>query len=193
MEGRAGLCSQIMRSLDMLFPGQTSRRAALRTLWRAFVFQFLPRQVWADETGVRRLLGSHPANAVKRYLRPYQATATILVLGIPIFKRKDVGAGCASVETGASGGQKVTALQFAAGSNPERARGLNRLGLMREAVVEQDARLVTTSYAGFMTSSPEKSLDQGRQALNTDATEMPCTLGRGDSGLGRTELSVRRF
>ena len=177
----------------MRSPEPSSRRAALLTLWRAFVFQFLPREIWADETGVRRLLGNHPASAVKRYLRSYQATATILVLGIPILKRKDVGSGCASVETGASGGQRVTALQFAAGSNPERAHGLNRLGLMREAVVEQDARLVSTSFAGFMTSSPEKSLEQGRQGLNTDAAQMACTLGRGDSGLGRTELSVRRF
>src|SRR5580693_7962718 len=85
-----------------------------------------------------------------------------------------------------------TALQFAAGSDPERARGLNRLGLMREVVVEQGARLLKTSYAGFMTSSPEKSLDQGRQALNA-ANEIPCTLGSGESGHGRTELSVRRF
>jgi hypothetical protein len=178
----------------MRLPGQSSRRAALLTLWRAFVFlRLLPREALADEIGVRRLLGSHPARSVKRYIRTYQATATILVLGIPIFKRKDVGSGCASVETGASGDQTVIALQFAAGSKPEHARGLNRLGLMREAVVEQDARLLETSYAGFMTSSPEKSLDQGRQALNTAAGEMPCALGSGESGHGRTELSVRRF
>jgi hypothetical protein len=178
----------------MRLPGQSSRRAALLTLWRAFVFfRFLPRNVLADEIGVRGLLGSHPAKSVQRYIRSYQATATILVLGVPIFKRKDVGSGCACVETGASGDQTVTALQFAAGSNPERARGLNRLGLMREAVIEQGARLLKTSYAGFMTSSPEKSLDQGRQALSTAANEIPCALGSGESGLGRTELSVRRF
>jgi hypothetical protein len=178
----------------MRLTGQSSRRAALLTLWRALVFfRFLPREVWADDIGVRRLVGSHPASSVRRYLRPFRATASILVLGFPIFKRKDVGAGCASVETGASGDQTVIALQFAAGSKPERARGLNRLGLMREAVVEQDARLIETSYAGFMTSSPEKSLDQGRQSLNVGATEMPCTLGSGESGRGRTELSVRCF
>ena len=183
-----------MRFLNMRFSGQSSRRAALLTLWRAFVFYLIsPRKVFADEVGVRRLLATHPVTSVKRYVRPYQATATILVLGVPIFKRKDVGSGCASVETGASGNQTVTALQFAAGSKPERARGLNRLGLMREAVVEQDAHLLRTSYAGFMTSSPEKSLDQGRQALNAAASEMPCLLGSGESGRGRTELSVRPF
>jgi hypothetical protein len=183
-----------MRSLNMRLPGQPSRRAALLTLWRAFVFfRFLPREVLADGIGVQRLLESYPASSVKRYVRSYQATAIILVFGVPILKRKDVGSGCASVETGASGDQTVTALQFAAGSNPERAHGLNRLGLMREAVVEQDARLLRTSYAGFLTSSSEKSLDQGRQALNTGANEMLCTLGSGDSGHGRTALSVRRF
>jgi hypothetical protein len=63
---------------------------------------------------------------------------------------------------------------------------------MREAVVEQGAQLLKTSYAGFMTSSPEKSLDQGRAALSA-ATEMPCTLGSAESENGRTELFVHRF
>jgi hypothetical protein len=179
-----------MQSLNMRL---STRRAALATLFRALVCsRFAPRRLWAGETGVRGLLGCHPSTSVKRYLRSYQATATILVLGMPIFRRKGVGSGCACVETGASGNQTVTALQFAAGSFPERARGLNRLGLMREAVVEQNAHLVKTSYAGFMTSSPEKSLDQGRQALSA-ADEIPCTLGSGESGQGRSELSVRRF
>ena len=183
-----------MRSLNMRFSGQLSRRTALLTLWRAFVFfRFSRRAVLGEENGVRRLLESHPTSSVKRYLRHYQATAAILVFGMPIFKRKDVGSGCVSVEIGSAGDRTVTALQFAAGSKPERARGLNRLGLMREAVVEQDSRLLETSFAGFLTSSPEKSLDQGRQALNTAATEMPCTLGRGESGRDRTDLLVRRF
>jgi hypothetical protein len=178
----------------MRFSGQSSRRAVLLTLWRAFVLlRFSPREARAEEIGVRRLLESYPTMSVKRYVRPYQTTATILVFGLPIFKRKDVGSGCASVEIGSAGDQTVTALQFAAGSKPERARGLNRLGLMREAVVERGSRLLKTSYAGFMTSSPERSLDQGRQALNTTATEMPCTLGSGESGHGGTELSVRLF
>jgi hypothetical protein len=170
----------------MRLPGPLSRRAFI-------AYAFLVRRILADETGVQRLLGDHPTKSVKRHLRHYRATASILVLGVPIFKRKDVGEGCACVETGACGDQTVTALQFAAGSKPERARGLNRLGLMREVVVEQASSLLKTSYAGFMTSSPEKSLDQGRQALNTGATEMPCLLGSGESARGRTELSVRRF
>ena len=65
-----------MRSLNMGLPGQPSRRAALLKLWRAFVFfRFSPREVLAAETGVRRLLESYPASSVKRYVRPYQATA----------------------------------------------------------------------------------------------------------------------
>jgi hypothetical protein len=171
-----------------------SRRAILLSLWRAFVFcRLAPREAWAHETGVRRLLGSHPATSVQRYHRRFRAKATILVLGVPIFKRADVGAGCASVEVGVSGDRTVTALQFAAGSKPERARGLNRLGLMREAVIEQGARLLKTSYTGFISSSPEKSLDQGRRTLDTATGEMPCTLGTGESGTGRTDLAVRRF
>ena len=178
----------------MRLPGPSSRRTALLTLWRAFiVLPLLPRKIFADEISVRRLLGNHPTHSVKRHLRHFRATATILVLGVPLFKRKDVGEGCASVETGACGDQTLTALQFAAGSRPECAHGLNRLGLMREVVVEQASSLLKTSYAGFMTSSPEKSLDQGRQALNTAASEMACLLGSGESARGRTDLSVRRF
>jgi hypothetical protein len=142
----------------MRLHGLLSRRAALESIWRAIVFfRFSPKAVSAQKTGVRRLLESHPVRSVKRYHHLLRANATILILGVPIFKREDVGAGYAAVEIGVWRDQTVTALQFAAGSKPERARGLNRLGLMREAVLEQDGRLLRTSYAGFMTSSPEKA------------------------------------
>jgi hypothetical protein len=178
----------------MWLRGHSSRREALLSLWRAFVFFRFPLQeARAADTGVRGLLETHPASSVRRFHRRYRAHAAILVLGMPVFKRGDVGAGFASVETGVSGDRTVTALQFAAGSDPERARGLNRLGIMREAAVEQDLCLLKTSYAGFMTSSPEKSLDQGRRALDTSAAALPCTLGSAESWNGRTELSVRRF
>lgn len=186
--------ARLVGDLNMRLQGRSSRRAALVSLWRAFVFfRFLPRAISAPKTGLRQLLGSHPARSVKRYHHFFRANATILILGVPIFKRDDVGAGSASVEIGAWRDQTVTALQFAAGSKPERARGLNRLGLMREVVIEQDQRLLNTSYVGFMTSSQEKSLDQGRRALNEAQAEIPCTLGRGESGSGGTELSVQRF
>ncbi len=188
------LIAGLARDGKMRLQGRSSRRATLVSLWRAFVFfRFLPRAVSAQKTGMRELLESHPAKSVKRYHHFFRANATIFFLGVPIFKRDDVGSGSASVEIGAWRDETVTALQFAAGSKPERARGLNRLGLMREAVIEQDRRLLKNSYAGFMTSSQEKSLDQGRRALNEGEAEIPCTLGLGESGNGRTELSVQRF
>src|SRR5215831_6240345 len=63
------------------------------------------------------------------WVKHYQASATVVICGIPIFTRQNVGAGYASVEIGGS----AVGLQFAAGSWPERARGLNRFGVLEEA------------------------------------------------------------
>jgi hypothetical protein len=170
-----------------------SRRAALHSLWRAFIFFGVLRPpAIAGPSGVKRLLENHPAASVKRFHRRFRVNATILVFCVPLFKRPDVGSGTASVEIGASGDQTVTALQFLAGSKPERARGLNRLGLMREAVIERGATLLQTSYAGFITSSPEKSMEQGRGALGA-SSDMPCVMGTADSVPGRTDATVRHF
>ncbi|HML16964.1 MAG TPA: hypothetical protein VK419_08050 [Bryobacteraceae bacterium] len=167
-----------------------------RTLLRRLSFGLLGSALIsrkASAVALDRLVEAHPASAVRRYHRRLRVHATILVLGVPIFKRNDVGAGCATVEIGSAGGETITALQFAAGSDPARAHGLNRLGLMRELVIEQNTKVSRSSYSGFMTSSPEKSLDQGKHAIEEHGNEIPCTLSSGESVDGETNATLRHF
>jgi hypothetical protein len=74
----------------------------------------------------------------------YRIDATIVVFGIPVYTRTGVGGGFARVEE--RDGERR--LQFAAGSWPAQARGLNRLGF-----VEERASETGSSYFGFMTAS----------------------------------------
>src|SRR3954453_10151555 len=57
----------------------------------------------------------------------YRADAVILLLGMPIHRRTAVGEGEASIEEGGEGSSLHQTLFFAAGSDPKRAPGLNRL------------------------------------------------------------------
>lgn len=123
------------------------------------------------------LRGFAPARAFHRH---YRLDATILLLGAPIFTRRAAGGGYASVEISTREGARATALQFAAGSDPARAHGLNRFGILREALVER-GDLNEVSFAGLMTRSREASLDQGRKALASSARNLEGVVARGRS------------
>ena len=66
--------------------------------------------------------------------------AAILLFGAPLFTRQAAGGGYASVEISLDENATAVALQFAAGSTPARAHGLNRFGILREAVVQHASR-----------------------------------------------------
>ena len=98
--------------------------------------------------------------------RRYRADATVTFLGLTIFSRAGVGAGSVRLDqSDNTDGTRSVALRFMAGSAPDRTRGLNRLGYIQEVVVERNALPVESAYFGFITSSPEKSLDQAKGAL----------------------------
>src|SRR5262249_12948944 len=63
--------------------------------------------------------------------RHYSVHATVLMLGVPLLVRRDVGGGYAAVELGTSGGVDAVALQFSAGAWPQRAAGINRFGVLK--------------------------------------------------------------
>jgi hypothetical protein len=97
--------------------------------------------------------------------RTYRADATILFLGITIYRRAGVGGGKASLEeTGEAAALRRT-LFFAAGSDPKRAHGLSRLGWMREVVRGDAATPSEAVYFGVLTSSPEESLEHARKSV----------------------------
>jgi len=131
------------------------------------------------------LHGFTPAAA---FQRRYRMDATILLLGAPIFTRTAAGGGYASVEKSAEigteldGDRAATALglQFAAGSDPARAHGLNRFGILQEAVVTRGAGSATElSFAGLMTRAREESFEQGRRALASAAQAAEGVVARG--------------
>jgi len=118
------------------------------------------------------------------FQRRYRMDATILLLGAPLYTRQGAGGGYASIEISypdeISSDQVATAiaLQFAAGSDPARAHGLNRFGILREALIER-GDVKELAFAGLMTRSHEESLEQGRKALAISTGTAQGVLARG--------------
>ena len=77
---------------------------------------------------------SHPDRVLEQN---YRADATILLFSFPLYTRSDVGGAVALVEERKQDDNSILSFEFAAGSAPERARGLNRLGYFQEIVVQK--------------------------------------------------------
>jgi hypothetical protein len=95
----------------------------------------------------------------------YRIDATILLLSLPIYKRRGAGGGCVQLEQCRDGDRETLSVRFSAGSNPEHARGLNRLGYIEEVVASRASRVEELAYFGFITSSPEKEVAEARRAI----------------------------
>jgi len=127
--------------------------------------------------------------------RRYRASATVTLLSIPIVSKSDVGSGFVLIEEAG----RRTAIQFGAGSFPENARGLNRLGFIQETVSEQNAgELAECAYFAFMTASTEKNIEQAQRALNNAGATLPYAVAEAEgkngaftSKLDRVSLPAR--
>jgi hypothetical protein len=149
-----------------------TRRTLLQTFFAGLC---LKARLAASPSGI---LKGIPRTAT--WLKHYQASATVVICGIPIFTRQNVGAGYASVEIGDS----AVGLRFAAGSWPERARGLNRFGVLEETVIERGG-VREIAFAGLITRSMEKTLEQARHAFdNQSGRETDIVLTRGEARNG---------
>jgi hypothetical protein len=104
-----------------------------------------------------------------------------------------VGKGHARHVINDSSGRSVHDLEFAAGSLPERAHGLNRLGMIRETVAEGGSGILEASYFGFMTASKEESLGEAKKALNNPATQSMFVAIEGQSRPGEAHSRRARF
>ena len=120
-----------------------------------------------------------------RFERCYRVDATVLLFGIPLFSKQGVGGGYAAAETGQCGADQAAALQFAAGSWPERCRGLNRFGVLQEVQVQHSGGSEAIAYAGLITPSKEDDLDGAKKALRPTQGEMDVTVASGSSSEGR--------
>jgi len=121
--------------------------------------------------------------------RRYRADAAILLLGMAVYRRSAVGDGEASVEDPGEGPGLRRTLFFAAGSVPKRARGLSRLGWMRETVWGPEAAPSRIAYAGVLSASPEESLEHARQSVaapNSGRNTFGAVMGTNRAGRSRS-------
>jgi len=128
------------------------------------------------------------------FTRRYNVTATVTLLSMPLVSRTGVGAGYIAIEDGPG----ATAIQFAAGSWPDRARGLNRLGYIKEILMEKaPGDLTQCEYFAFMTSSQERNLEQAKQAVSSPHKDglglIPYAGAEGSGRAGRFTSKLVRF
>jgi hypothetical protein len=127
-------------------------------------------------TVLSKASGSNTSSGNNVWQRRYRASATITLLSIPIVSRGDVGSGFILIEKAG----RATAIQFGAGSYPEKARGLNRLGFIQELIAEiNPGDLAECSYFAFMTTSAEKNVDQAKRALESSGATIPYAVAEG--------------
>src|SRR5271165_4023012 len=125
-------------------------------------------KVFSEPFDVDRILqaGNGLQSAVRS--RRYVASATITLFSIPLGTKNGVGSGYTLIEEARGPSGKTVSIQFGAGSYPENARGLNRLGFIQEAVSEEPSgAMEECAYLAFMTTSREKNLDQAKKALES--------------------------
>ena len=144
--------------------------------------------------GGRRLFASATAGAPPQpSSRTYRVDATILLFSLSIFTRAGVGKGHARHVVTRSADRSIHQLEFEAGSLPDRAHGLNRLGLIRETVAEADTGILEANYFGFMTASKEESLGEAKKALNDKTAQSTFVAIEGQSRPGEAHSRRARF
>ena len=124
--------------------------------------------------------------------RSYRADANVMLFGITVFSRSDVGGGFARLVQTSSGSNGTVRLLFVSGSRPDRAHGLNRMGYIEESVAETNARPSHADYFGFMTASGEETLADARKALHgPSGNEVPFVASRGEIDGSNARHTVR--
>ena len=111
----------------------------------------------------------------------YRVDATVrlplLIAAIPIVSRESVGVTTFSVrDFTMDGGTGVRAYEFYAASFPERARGLNRLGFLREAVVVARGEIIETAQFGVISSEREDTMAKVDRVIDNDAELLPYSV-----------------
>jgi hypothetical protein len=125
--------------------------------------------------------------------RRYRADAQILVLSLPILRRSGVGGGSVVWREWREPAGLNRLLEFTGYSNPERAAGLSRLGMIRETSRGDGHAPRESSYFGVMTASPEESAEEAHKALHSAATEAVYTAIHGRIADGQVETATAHF
>ena len=111
----------------------------------------------------------------------YRIDATVrlplLIAAIPIVSRDNVGVTSFTARD-FTGDRRtgVRAYEFFAASFPERARGLNRLGLLREAVMVARTGVTETTQFGVISSEREDTMAKVDRVLDNDHEMLPYSV-----------------
>jgi len=115
--------------------------------------------------------------------RRYRIDATVLLFGAPVLTRAGVGGAYLSHAWHGDARGGTRRLEFAAGSWPERAHGLHRMGLFQELQESVEGEPARAAFFGFMTSSPEKDVAEARRSLAKSGEEhYVAVAGTGSQG-----------
>lgn len=128
----------------------------------------------------------------------YRVDATVLLpllfTAVPIASRDNVGIGSFSVRDLREGSAaRVRALEFFAASYPDRARGLNRLGFLREATGMTRNEPVWTAHFGVISANREESREAAEEALDREAGLQPYSIIDGFIDAGGAASAVTRL
>jgi hypothetical protein len=124
--------------------------------------------------------------------RRYRADAQVLLFGLTLLRREDVGGGSVLWREYDAGGA-ARLLEFNGFSTPARAAGLNRLGFIREMARISGSEIPECSYFGLITASPEESAEEARKSLNSGAKEQVYTAIEARIAPGETETAIAHF
>jgi hypothetical protein len=162
----------------------------LRTITRRGLFMALKPLLLARAWAPLCATVGAGSTATRRY---YRADAVITLFSMPIFSKSGVGSGFAFEEEVEQSGARARRLGFGAGSWPDRAHGLNRLGYIHENLVETNGQLTESRYFGFMTTSQEERLEEARAAMKNDQQSALFSAIQGVSERGSFSARFTRF
>ena len=133
-------------------------------------------------------------NALPASLGGHQAA--ILLFGMTIYRRAAVGDREAAVEESGEGASLRRTLFFAAGSDPKRARGVSRLGWMRETVRGPEAARRRSAAPVCSPRRPKRAWSNARQSLaapNSGRNTFGAVMGTNRAGLSRSATAYFEF
>lgn len=101
------------------------------------------------------------------YRMDAQVLLPMLVTSMPIWSRRDVGiVQFGVVDSTVDAHRRMRTFEFFLRSFPDRARGVNRVGMLREAHEYVDGEIVAAAYFGAMSVAPDATLDQIKASLD---------------------------
>ena len=128
----------------------------------------------------------------------YQVSATVLLpllfVSIPLARRDDVGFGSASSrDFHAEHGMRLRTYEFFATSIPEQARGLNRLGFLREALLVEGDAVRSTAHFGVVSSNREQTRAEAEARLDRDQGMQSYTVLDGFTDRSQTSYEIAKL